>query len=42
MDHLSKFHLNWTVNEPENAVLQKLRKLEKQWRLVSISQEPGA
>ena len=30
MDHLSKFHLNWTVNELGNAVLRKLRKLEKQ------------
>ena len=28
-DHLPKFHLNRTVNESENAVLQKLRKLEK-------------
>ena len=32
MDHLSKFHLNRTVNEPGNAVLWKLRKLEKWWR----------
>jgi len=29
MDHLSKFHLNQTVNEPRNAVLQKLREPEK-------------
>jgi len=29
MDHLSKFHLNQTVNELGNAVLQKLRKPEK-------------
>jgi len=29
MDHLSKFHLNRTVNKPGNAVLQKLHKLEK-------------
>jgi len=29
MDHLSKFDLNRTVNEPRNAVLQKLRELEK-------------
>ena len=27
--HLSKFQLNHTVNEPQNAVLQKLRRLEK-------------
>jgi len=29
MGHLSKFHLNQTVNESENAVLRKLRKPEK-------------
>jgi len=29
MDHLSKFHLNRTVNELRNPVLRKLRKLEK-------------
>jgi len=29
MDHLSKFHLNLTVNEPGNAVLRKLREPEK-------------
>jgi len=29
MDHLSKFHLNRMVNEPRNAILQKLHKLEK-------------
>jgi len=29
MDHLSKCHQNRTVNEPKNAVLRKLRKLEK-------------
>jgi len=29
MKHLSKFYLNQTVNESENAVLRKLRKLEK-------------
>jgi len=29
MDHLAKFHLNQTVNEPKNAVLQKLCELEK-------------
>jgi len=29
MDHLSKFHQNRTGNEPGNAVLQKLHKLEK-------------
>jgi len=27
MDHLSKFHINQTVNEPENAVFWKLCKL---------------
>jgi len=47
MDHLSKFHLNRTVNEPENAVLRKLRKLEKlvalnaqkwgRWRLAGLN-----
>ena len=29
MDYLSKFHLNRTVNKAENAVLRKLRRLEK-------------
>jgi len=29
MDYLSKFQLNRTVNEPENAVLRKLREPEK-------------
>jgi len=29
MDHLSKYHLNRTVNEPANVVSRKLRKLEK-------------
>jgi len=29
MDHLSKFHLNRTVNEPGNAILRKLCELEK-------------
>jgi len=29
MYRLSKFHLNRTVNEPENVVLRKLRKPEK-------------
>jgi len=32
MDHLSKFHLNRTVNEQGNAVLRKLHELEKWWR----------
>jgi len=27
--HLPKLHLNWTVNEVGNAVLRKLRRLEK-------------
>jgi len=42
MDHLSKFHLNQTVNKPGNPVLQKLHRLEKWWHLVPRSQEPGA
>jgi len=29
MDNLSKFHLNWMVNEPGNEVLRKLCKPEK-------------
>ena len=29
MDDLSNFHLNQTVNEPENAVLQQLHEPEK-------------
>jgi len=29
MDHLSKFHLNWMVKEPKNAILRKLSRLEK-------------
>jgi len=29
MNPLSKFQLNRTVNEPENAILWKLRRLEK-------------
>jgi len=43
---MSKFHLNQTVNEPGNAVLRKLRKLEKmvapraqkwgRWRLAGL------
>jgi len=43
MDHLSKFHLNRTVNEPENLVLWKLRKPEKWWRLTPRSEDvaPG-
>jgi len=41
MDHLSKFHLNRTVNELGNAVLRKLCKLEKRWCLVPKNQEPG-
>jgi len=28
VNHLPKFHLNWTVNKSENAVLRKLHKLE--------------
>jgi len=43
MDHLSKFHWNRTINELENAVLQKLHKLEKWWRLAPRSKDvaPG-
>jgi len=37
MYHLSKFHLNRTVNELGNTVLRKLRKLEKWWRLAPKS-----
>jgi len=29
------------VNEQENIVLQKLRELEKRWRLAPRNQEPG-
>jgi len=32
MNHFSSFHLNRTVNEPENTVLRKLRRLEKHSR----------
>jgi len=39
MDNLSKFHLNRTVNEPENAVLGKLRKLKKM--VAPITQQSG-
>ena len=42
MDHLSKFHINRTVNELGNAVLRKLRKPEKWWRLAPKSEEGGA
>jgi len=41
MEHLSKFHLNRTLNEPGNAVLQKLRKPKKWWRLMLRNQKPG-
>jgi len=34
MDDLSNFHLNQTVNESENAILQQLQELEK---LVALS-----
>ena len=33
VNHLPKFHLNWTVNEMGNAVLKKLRELQKLWCL---------
>jgi len=43
---MSKFHLNWTVNEPVNVVLQKLCKPKKmvapsaqkweKWRLAGL------
>jgi len=39
---MSKFHLNRTVNEPRNAVLRKLRKPKKWWRLVPKNEESGA
>jgi len=39
---MSKFYLNRTVNEPGNAVLRKLRKLEKWWRLAPKNEEGGA
>jgi len=42
MDHLSKFYLNRTINEPRNVVLQKLRKLENWRRLAPKNQEPRA
>jgi len=41
MDHLLKFHLNQTVNESGNAVLRKLRKLEKRCRLALRNLEPS-
>jgi len=41
MDHLSKFHQNQMVNEPENAVLQKLCKQKKWWRLAPKSEKGG-
>jgi len=43
MDHLSKVHLNRTVNKPGNAILRKLRKPEKWWRLAPKSEDvaPG-
>jgi len=31
MDHLSKFHLNRTVNEPRSVVLRKLHRPEKSY-----------
>jgi len=42
MYHQSKFHLNRTVNKPGNAILGKLHKLEKWWRLAPRSEESGA
>jgi len=39
---MSKFHLNQTVNEPENAVLQKLREPEKLVAPSARNQEPVA
>jgi len=40
-NHLSTFHLNQTVNEPENVILQKLRRLEKCSRPMTRSCRPG-
>ena len=42
MDHLSKFHLNRTVNESGNAVLQKLHEPEKLVAPSAQNQEHGA
>ena len=42
MDLLSKFHLNRMVNELENAMLRKLRKLERKDGLAPKREEGGA
>jgi len=42
MDYLSKFHLNRTVNELQNAVLRKLRELEKLVAPSAQNQKTGA
>jgi len=49
IDHLSKFHLNQTVNKPGNTVLRKLSRLEKgsrptirSCRPMKIHQRPSA
>jgi len=42
MDHLSKFHQNRTVNESGNAVLRKLRELEKLVAPSAQNQTTGA
>jgi len=39
---MSKFHLNRTVNEPGNAVLRKLRELEKLVAPSTQNEELGA
>jgi len=41
MDYLSKFHLNRTVNEAGNAVLRKLRRLEKSMSPGGMKLAPG-
>jgi len=41
MDYLSKFHINRTVNEAGNAVLRKLRRLEKSVAPGGMKLAPG-
>ena len=42
MDHLSKFHLNRTINEQRSAVLQKPREPEKLVAHSAQNQKIGA
>jgi len=42
IDHLSKFHLNRTVNELGNVILRKLRELEKLVAPSAKNQKTGA